>query len=147
MSINGSHSIGRRCAWYESTLSSESDSVYTTMSPPAIRNIWRRWNGIESMNYPHNALMTVLSEEGIVGLIFYVAAQAFLVRAMWRIRKAYPAGWLAFLYCLLIYLLTGLDYATVYFSDINLLYLFVLGVIYQLQIRMAPEDEMAALTA
>lgn len=106
-----------------------------------------RWNGIESMNYPHNALMTVLSESGIVGLIFYIAAQAFLVRAMWRLRKACPAGWLAFLYCLLIYLLTGLDYATVYFSDINLLYLFVLGVIYQLQIRMAPEDEMAALTA
>ena len=50
------------------------------------------WNGIESMNYPHNALMTVLSEEGTIGFLFYVAAQVFLVRAMWRIRKAFPAG-------------------------------------------------------
>jgi hypothetical protein len=106
-----------------------------------------KWNGIESMNYPHNALMTVLSESGVVGLILYIAAQVFLVRAMWRLRKACPAGWLAFLYCLLIYLLTGLDYATVYFSDINLLYLFILGIIYQMQIRTAPESEMASLTA
>ena len=34
-----------------------------------------KWNGIESMNYPHNALMTVLSEEGIFGLMFYVRSQ------------------------------------------------------------------------
>jgi O-antigen ligase len=106
-----------------------------------------RWNGIESMNYPHNALMTVLSETGLVGLAFYVAAQVFLVRAMWRLRQAYPPGWLAFLYCLLIYVLTGLDYATVYFSDINLLYLFIFGVLYQLQVRMVPENELPTLIA
>ncbi len=104
-----------------------------------------KWNGIESMNYPHNALMTVLSEDGVIGLLFYVAAQVFLIRAMWRIRKAYPAGWLAFLYCLVIYLLTGLDYATVYFSDINMLYLFILGIIYQLQIRMVPAEDLVTL--
>jgi hypothetical protein len=103
-----------------------------------------KWNGIESMTYPHNVLMTVLSEAGIMGLIFYVGAQVFLVRTMWRLRKTYPQGWLAFLYCFLIYALTGLDYATVYFSDINLLYLFILGVICQLQIRMKPENEMAS---
>jgi O-antigen ligase len=103
------------------------------------------WNGIESMNYPHNALMTVLSEEGLLGLVFYVAAQFFLIRAMWRMRKAYPPGWLAFLYCILIYVLTGLDYATVYFSDINLFYIFILGVQYQMQIRMAPESERSHL--
>jgi hypothetical protein len=104
-----------------------------------------KWNGIESMNYPHNALMTVLSEEGVLGLVFYVGAQVFLIRAMWKIRKACPPGWLAFLYCLLVYLLTGLDYATVYFSDINMLYLFILGVLYQRQIRMVTEDEQPIL--
>jgi hypothetical protein len=105
-----------------------------------------RWEGIESMNFPHNTLMTVLSEEGIVGLLFYVAAQLFLIRAMWRIRRAYPPGWLAFLYCLLIYQLTGLDYATVYFSDINLFYIFILAVIYQRQMEVAHEKEFAVLT-
>jgi hypothetical protein len=104
------------------------------------------WKGIESMNAPHNVLMTVLSEEGIVGLCFYVSAQFVLVRAMWLIRKAYPPGWLAFLYCLLVYQLIGLDFATVYFADINLLYIFILGVLYQLQMRVAREQEFTILT-
>jgi hypothetical protein len=104
-----------------------------------------RWKGIESMNFPHNALMTVLSEEGIAGLLLYVSAQVFLIRAMWRIRKVYPPGWLTFLYCLLVYVLIGLDYATVYYSDINLFYIFTLGVLFQLQTRVMREQEFAAL--
>jgi hypothetical protein len=104
------------------------------------------WKGIESMNVPHNVLMTVLSEDGIIGLLFYVSAQFFFVRAMWTIRKVYPAGWLAFLYCLLVYVLIGLDFATVYFSDINLLFIFTLGILYQLQIRVAREREMMMAT-
>jgi hypothetical protein len=102
-----------------------------------------RWKGIESMNFPHNVLMTVLSEEGIAGLFLYVSAQVFLVRAMWKVRKAYPPGWLAFLYCVLIYVLTGLDFSTVSFSDINLLYILILCAIYQQQVRMAYEQEVA----
>jgi O-antigen ligase len=96
-----------------------------------------KWKGIESMNLPHNVLMTVLSEEGVVGLLFYVLAQVFLFRTMWKIRKAHPAGWLAFLYCFLIYVLIGLDFATVYFSDINLFYVFIVGILYQQQARIA----------
>ena len=96
-----------------------------------------RWKGIESMNVQHNVLMTVLSDQGIVGLLFYVSAQVFLIRAMWKIRKVYPPGWLAFLYCILVYVLIGLDFATVYFSDINLLYMFILGILYQQQTRFA----------
>jgi hypothetical protein len=105
-----------------------------------------QWKGIESMNLPHNVLMTVLSEEGVVGLLFYLLAQVFFVRAMWRIRKNYPAGWLAFLYCLLVYVVIGLDDAIVYFSDINLFYIFVLGTLYQLQTRIVREQDFALLT-
>jgi O-Antigen ligase len=100
-----------------------------------------KWKGIESMNFPHNVLMTVLSEEGIVGLLFYILAQVFLLRAMWKIRKACPEGWLVFLYCFLIYVLIGMDFAIVSFSDINLFYVFILGTIYQHQIRMARKQE------
>jgi O-antigen ligase len=102
-----------------------------------------RWKGIESMNFPHNVLMTVLSEEGIVGLLLYVLAQAFLVRAMWRIREVYPGGWLVFLYCVLIYAINGMDYATVYYSDINLFYIFTLGILLQLQTRIVHESRLA----
>ena len=31
-----------------------------------------KWRGIQSMTLPHNVLMTILSEEGIVGLLVYV---------------------------------------------------------------------------
>jgi hypothetical protein len=106
-----------------------------------------RWNGIESMNVQHNVLMTVLSDQGIVGLLFYVSAQIFLIRAMWKIRKEYPPGWLAFLYCILVYMLIGLDFATVYFSDINLFYIFILGVMYQQQTRMAFDNSLAVPTS
>lgn len=102
-----------------------------------------RWNGIESMNVQHNALMTVLSEDGIIGFLFYVLAQVFLIRAMWKIRKAYQTGWLVFLYCFLIYVLIGLDFATVYFSDINLLFIFILSVVFQMQTRIARQQELA----
>jgi hypothetical protein len=85
----------------------------------------------------------VLSEEGIIGVTFYFLAQVFLFRAMWKIRKAFPPGWLAFVYCFLIYVLTGLDFAIVSFSDINLFYIFVLGAIYQYQVRASLELELS----
>jgi hypothetical protein len=106
-----------------------------------------RWKGIDSMNVPHNVLMTVLSEEGIVGLFFYVAAQVFFVRAMWKIRKAYPEGWLAFLYCLLVYTLIGMDFAIGSLSDINLFYIFTMGIILQLQTRIAREQTCTILNS
>jgi hypothetical protein len=106
-----------------------------------------KWKGIPSMNVQHNVLMTVLSDQGIVGLLFYASAHVFLIRAMWRIRKVYPPGWLAFLYCLLIYMLIGFDFATAYFSDINLFYVFILAVIYQQQTRMAREEMFGDLTS
>jgi O-antigen ligase len=106
-----------------------------------------RWKGIDSMNVPHNVVMTVLSEEGLVGLSLYVAAQIFFVRAMWKIRKVYPPGWLAFLYCFLVYTLIGMDFAIGSLSDINLFYILTLGIILQLQTRIAREQECALLTS
>jgi hypothetical protein len=106
-----------------------------------------KWKGIESMNFPHNVLMTVLSEEGIVGLLFYVLSQVFLFRAMWKIRRAFPAGWLAFLYCFLVYILTGLDFAIVCFADINLFYMLIVAAIYQHQVRIAGERDRSVETA
>lgn len=106
-----------------------------------------KWKGIESMNFPHNVLMTVLSEEGIVGLLFYVLSQVFLFRAMWKISRNFPAGWLAFLYCFLIYVLTGLDFAIVCFADINLFYMLIVAAIYQYQVRAAGVQGLSVETA
>jgi hypothetical protein len=42
------------------------------------------------------------------------------------------------------YLLIGIDYATVYYSDINLFYIFTLGLLFQMQTRMLQETKPAA---
>jgi O-antigen ligase len=104
-----------------------------------------KWKGIISMNLPHNVIMTVLSEEGVIGLFFWVGAQVFLVRAMWKMRRAFPVGWLAFLYCFLVYSLIGLDDAIVYFADVNLIYMFALGLFLQVQARMQRAEETVTL--
>jgi hypothetical protein len=61
-------------------------------------------------------------------------------------RKVFPPGWLAFLYCFLIYVLTGLDFAIVCFADINLFYMLIVAAIYQYQVRVAGEQETSTET-
>ena len=98
-----------------------------------------RWRGIESMNWPHNVPMTVLAESGLVGFSLYLLSQFFLVRAMWSMRRRHPVNWLAFLYCFLSYTLYGLDFAINYYPEVTLLYMFVTGVTYNMQIRAEEE--------
>ena len=98
-----------------------------------------RWRGFEAMDYPHNSLMSVLAEEGAIGVSLYIAAQLFLVRAMRRIRDVNILGWQVFLYCLLVYTIFGLDVGIAYYSDLNLFYMLVLGIILQIQLRMFVE--------
>ena len=98
------------------------------------------------MNIPHNSLLTVLSEEGSLGFLAYVLAQFYFVRAMWRIRATNRAGWLAFLYCVLVYTLFGLDAAMAYYSDLNLFYMLVLGLLFQLQASKAAQDRALEAT-
>ena len=88
------------------------------------------------MDFPHNSLFAVLAEEGCIGFLLYVAAQVFFVRAMWRLRKVNRLGWRVFLYCILVYTIYGLDVGMAYYSDLNLFYMFVLGILLQIQLHM-----------
>jgi O-antigen ligase len=97
------------------------------------------------MNAPHNSLSAVLSEEGGIGFVLYVAAQLFFVRAMYELRKVNRLGWRAFLYCILVYTIFGLDVGIAYYSDLNLFYMFVLGIILQMQLRMLPREPSHAI--
>jgi O-Antigen ligase len=99
-----------------------------------------RFRGFEAMNFPHNSLFAVLAEEGCIGFLLYIAAQAFFVRAMWKLRKINGLGWRVFLYCVLVYTIYGLDVGMAYYSDLNLLYMFALGVLMQIQLQMHPEE-------
>jgi O-Antigen ligase len=100
-----------------------------------------RLKGFEAMDFPHNSLFAVLAEEGCIGFLLYVAAQVFFVRAMWRLRRLNRLGWRVYLYCVLVYTIYGLDVGMAYYSDLNLFYMFVLGIIFQLQLHMLPSKE------
>ena len=53
-----------------------------------------RWKGIESMTVPHNTLMTVLSEQGIVGLLLYFWRRLFLFeRCGGSAKRILRVGW------------------------------------------------------
>ena len=103
------------------------------------------WGGFEPMNAPHNSLSAVLAEEGGIGFVLYVAAQLFFVRAMYELRKINRLGWRAFLYCTLVYTIFGLDVGIAYYSDLNLFYMFALGIILQIQLRMPPREPSNAI--
>jgi O-Antigen ligase len=96
--------------------------------------------GFEAMDYPHNSFFAVLAEEGSIGLILYLLAQLFLVRGMWRLRKYNRLGWQVFLYCVLVYTIYGLDVGMAYYSDLNLFYMILLGIIFQIQLHMVPGE-------
>ena len=99
------------------------------------------WGGFEAMNIPHNSLLSVLAEEGSVGFLLYVGGQLYFIRAMWRMRKVNRLGSQVFLYCILVYVIFGFDVGIAYYSDLNLFYMFVLGIILQIQLRMLPRVE------
>ncbi len=100
-----------------------------------------QWGGFEAMNIPHNSLLAVLAEEGSIGFLLYAGAQLYFIRAMWKMRKVNRLGWQVFLYCVLVYLIFGFDVGIAYYSDLNLFYMFMLGIILQIQIRMLSQVE------
>ena len=102
-----------------------------------------QFRGLDAMNVPHNSLFCVLAEEGIVGFLLYAGAQLYFVRAMWKLRKINLLGWRVFLYCVLVYTIYGLDVGMAYYSDLNLFYMFVLGVLMQIQLHMLPQGPHA----
>jgi hypothetical protein len=106
-----------------------------------------QWGGFEAMDIPHNSLLSVMAEEGIVGFLFYAGGQLYFIRAMWRMRKVNRLGWQVFLYCILVYVIFGLDVGIAYYSDLNLFYMFVLATILQIQLRMLPESNPNAFSS
>ncbi len=88
------------------------------------------YEGVSSLDWPHNNLAEVLTETGILGFMPYVMAQVFLFIAMWRLRKLSNSGylvWKCYIYVFLCYWIIGLDEGAGYGPG-NLWYLFVIAV-------------------
>ena len=91
------------------------------------------YQGVDSVDSPHNNLTQVLAETGILGFVPYVMAHILLFRAMWQLRRLSSSGnlaWKYYVYLFLTYWITGLTESSGY-SPLNLVYTFAITVFYK----------------
>src|SRR5262249_17047844 len=89
------------------------------------------YEGVSSLDWPHDNLAQVLTETGLLGFVPYVLVQVFLLMAIWQLRRFNSSGYLAWkylLYLFLTYWITGLTESSGY-SPLNLWYAFAIAVI------------------
>lgn len=93
------------------------------------------YNGVQSVDFPHNNLGAVLAETGLTGFTAYVVSQVLLVLAFRSLRRrGGPSAslvWKTFLFIFLAYWINGLSLTSGYYSDLNLWYMFALGIVYK----------------
>jgi len=88
------------------------------------------YQGMFSVDGPHDNLVQILTEDGILGFVPYVMAHVLLFRAMWQLRQLSRSGYLAwkyYFYLFLTYWITGLTESSGY-SPLNLWYMFAAAV-------------------
>jgi O-antigen ligase len=91
------------------------------------------YEGVPSLDWPHDNLAQVLTETGALGFLPYVMAQVFLLKAMWELRAFSRSGGLAWRYCFYLFLtywITGLTESSGY-GPVNLWYVFAVAVMYK----------------
>jgi len=91
------------------------------------------YEGVHSVDTPHNNLTQVLAETGILGFVPYMMAHILLLRAMWQLRQLSCSGhlaWKYYVYLFLTYWITGLTESSGY-SPLNLVYVFATAISYK----------------
>jgi|SRR5467141_232878 len=91
------------------------------------------YEGVSSLDWPHNNLIEVLTETGVIGFVPYVMAHVFLLMAMWQLRQLSSSEclvWKYYVYLFLCYWITGLTESSGY-SPLNLGYVFAVTVSYK----------------
>ncbi|MEW6735029.1 MAG: O-antigen ligase family protein [Acidobacteriota bacterium] len=81
---------------------------------------------------PHNNLLSVLAELGVVGFLPYLLAQLFLLREGWSLLRQSGrrrAAGSAILTLIAAYGGVGLTLTSGYYSDLNLIFFFLLGIL------------------
>lgn len=94
-------------------------------------------NDVGAESYPHNNLLGVWAELGVVGLFFYLLAAFALAAAAWRRRSV------AALALMVVYWLPGMTLQSGVYSDLNLYYFAMLGVLLCDARRGAPAERVA----
>jgi O-antigen ligase len=91
------------------------------------------YEGVSSLDSPHNNLIEVLTETGILGFAPYVIAHVLLLLAMWQARQLFSSGrlmWKYYVFLFLSYWITGLTESSGY-SPLNLYYILAVTTFYK----------------
>ena len=89
--------------------------------------------GVSSLDWPHNNLIEVLTETGLIGFVPYVMTHALLFMAMWQLHHLTDSGRLVWKYYVFLfpsYWITGLTESSGY-SPLNLGYVLAVTVFYK----------------
>jgi O-antigen ligase/polysaccharide polymerase Wzy-like membrane protein len=92
------------------------------------------YEGLSSLDRPHNNLTQILAETGILGFVPYVMTHLLLLGTMWQLRRSSDSGslvWKYYVYMFLTYWITGLSESSGYDSFLNLWYVFVTTVCFK----------------
>jgi O-antigen ligase len=89
------------------------------------------YNGVPSIDYPHNTLLNVAAETGLLGVFFFTLSQFFLLRAF----RGFPLkgltgllAWWSFVSIFVAYWVFGMDVSSGYFEELNIWYMFALAI-------------------
>jgi O-antigen ligase len=91
------------------------------------------YEGVSSLDWPHNNLIEVLTETGILGFAPYVMAHVLLLLAIWQARQLFSSGrlvWKYYVFLFLSYWITGLTESSGY-SPLNLYYILAVTASYK----------------
>jgi O-antigen ligase len=102
------------------------------------------YQGVSSLDWPHNTLAQIITETGIIGFVPYALAHLLLLVAIWQLRQSSSSGYLAwkyFVYLFLSYWITGLTESSGY-GYLNLW--FTLAVAVSCKYALASPDLMSS---
>lgn len=95
---------------------------------------------------PHNNLGIIAAETGLLGAIFFVASQIYLVQSFVRFRKtrAGQLAWKYFLYLFVSYTFIGFTISQIYNREINVIYVFAMSLMLKYIITASREGQLEA---
>jgi O-antigen ligase len=103
------------------------------------------YQGVSSVDSPHNNLTQALAETGIFGFVPYLMMHIVLLLALWQLRESSGSGflvWKYFIYIFLTYWITGLTESSG-FGGLNIWYGFAIAVFYKYGLT-APDSQAPA---
>jgi O-antigen ligase len=101
--------------------------------------------GVESLGYPHNTLASIAAETGLVGLVFFILSQLFLLVAFRQLLFTRTSGrlvWGIFISFFIAYWVVGMDLTSGYYSELNMWYMFAIAICF----RYANTEDQAGAT-